>query len=372
MKVLITGSNGFIGKNVLVRLKEENIQFDTFNRGDNDLDEKLKRCNFIIHLAGVNRPKNESDYFEGNTSLIKYIVTFLKENNLNTPVMCSSSIHVNKDNQYGYSKRYAEKILHDYSNETGALIYIYRLPNVFGKWSKPNYNSAVATFCYNIINDLPININDPKAIVNLVYIDDVVHEFINVVKIHLSNKDVRTFDNFEVKPVYKLSLGDIVELIRAFKESKDTNIIERVGSDFTRALYSTYLSFFKPEQFNYSLVKHEDSRGLFVEMLKTKDSGQFSFFTARPGITRGNHYHHSKNEKFLVVKGEACFGFRHILTDEYIEIFSSGENLQIIESIPGWSHSITNIGVDDIYVMLWANEIFNPENPDTISYKVNL
>lgn len=372
MRVLITGSNGFIGKNVLVRLKEENISFDTYNRGDIDLDEKLIRCNFIIHLAGVNRPINESDYFEGNTGLIKYIVTFLKENNMNTPVICSSSIQASKDNKYGISKLYAEKILHDYSMDTGALVFNYRLPNVFGKWSKPNYNSAVATFCYNVINDLPINIIDHKATVNLVYIDDVVKEFLSILIAYQGGKKFCTIDNFEVKPVYKLSVGELVNTIRAFKESKDTHIIEPVGKELTRALYSTYLSFFKPEQFNYPLIKHEDSRGLFVEFLKTKDSGQFSFFTARPGITRGNHYHHSKNEKFLVVKGDARFCFRHILTDEFIEIFATGNKPQVIESIPGWSHSITNVGVDDIYVMLWANEIFDPEKPDTVSCKVNL
>ena len=370
MRVLITGANGFVGKNIQVRLTEEKIEFDTFTRNDTDLDNKLARCDLIIHLAGVNRPENETDFFEGNTHLIKSIVTILKDKNLKTPVIYSSSIQAEQDNLYGLSKRYAEDVLNDYSNECGSLIFNYRLPNVFGKWCKPNYNSAVATFCYNIINDLPIQITEPNALINLVYIDDVVNEFISVIRAYGNKECISYSASVEVKPVYKISVGDLVVQLRSFKESKNNHIIERVGTDLTRALYSTYISYFKPEQFSYSLVKHEDPRGVFVEMLKTKDSGQFSFFSAHPGITRGNHYHHSKNEKFLVLKGKACFGFRHIFTNEYLEIFTSGDNPQVVETVPGWSHNITNIGDDEMYVMLWANEIFDPEKPDTINYKV--
>ena len=370
MKVLITGANGFVGKNLQVRLAEEKIEFDTFTRNDTDLESKVISCDFIVHLAGVNRPDNESEFFEGNTDLTKSIVSILESNNLKTQIIYSSSIQAGIDNPYGLSKKYAENALSDYSNQSEVLVCNYRLPNVFGKWCKPNYNSVVATFCYNTINDLPIQINDPSALINLVYIDDVVNEFISVIKATEYGENLSSADNFEVKPVYQISVGALAEQLKSFKESKNNHIIERVGTDLTRALYSTYISYFKPEEFSYPLVKHEDPRGMFVEMLKTKDSGQFSFFTAHPGITRGGHYHHSKNEKFLVVKGKARFGFRQIATDEYYELFTSGDEPQVVETVPGWSHDITNVGDDEMYVMLWANETFDPENPDTVYHKV--
>jgi len=370
MKVLITGANGFVGKNLQVRLTEEKIEFDTFTRNDTNLESKVNRCDLIVHLAGVNRPENQSDFFTGNTDLTRSIVRILESKNLKTPIIYSSSIQAEKDNPYGLSKKYAEDSLSDYSNKSGALVYNYRLPNVFGKWCKPNYNSVVATFCHNTINDLPIQINDPRALINLVYIDDVVNEFIAVIKAAIKGENLSNADNFEVKPVYQISVGVLAKQLKLFKESKSSHIIERVGTDLTRALYSTYISYFKPENFSYSLVKHEDPRGMFVEMLKTKDSGQFSFFTAHPGITRGGHYHHSKNEKFLVVKGKARFGFRQIATDECYELFTSGDEPQVVETVPGWSHDITNVGNDEMYVMLWANEIFDPENPDTVYHKV--
>ena len=370
MKVLVTGSGGFIGKNLLVRLKEEGIEFDTFERDDSELDLELKllSCKFVVHLAGVNRPQNESEFKEGNTDLTQTIINFIEKNDLNTPVIYTSSIQVERENAYGISKKLAEEVLNDYSAKTGNLVFNYRLPNVFGKWCKPNYNSAVATFCYNIINNLPIQINDPRAIINLVYIDDVVNEFISVIKSVDAGNEYSS--DVAVSPVYEITVGGLLEQLKAFKDSKSSGIVERVGTDLTRALYSTYISYFQPEQFSYDLFKHEDSRGVFVEMLKTKDSGQFSYFSAHPGITRGGHYHHSKNEKFLVLKGEARFGFRHIETDEYYEILTSGEEPQVVETVPGWSHDITNIGDDEMFVMLWANEIFEPEKPDTIYHKV--
>jgi UDP-2-acetamido-2,6-beta-L-arabino-hexul-4-ose reductase len=370
MKVLITGANGFVGKNLQVSLTEEKIEFQTFTRKDTDLESKVNGCDFIVHLAGVNRPDNESEFFEGNTDLTKSIISILEKNNLNTPIIYSSSIQAERDNPYGLSKKYAEEALNAYSNQSDALVCNYRLPNVFGKWCKPNYNSAVATFCHNTINDLPIQMNDSSALINLVYIDDVVNEFITVIKATREDENLSSADNFEVKPVYQISVGALAEQLQSFKASKNTHVIERVGTDLTRALYSTYISYFKPENFSYSLVKHEDPRGMFVEMLKTKDSGQFSFFSAHPGITRGGHYHHSKNEKFLVVKGKARFGFRQIATDEYYELFTSGDEPRVVETVPGWSHDITNVGDDEIFVMLWANEIFDPENPDTVYHKV--
>ena len=369
MKVLVTGANGFVGQNLLVRLKEEKIDFTTFVRSDSivELENKIIDSDFIVHLAGVNRPKNENEFSEGNTDLTKKIANFIAVHKLDIPVIYSSSIQAELDNLYGLSKKFAEDALLQLSENNGNIIYNYRLPNVFGKWCKPNYNSAVATFCYNTINELPIQVNNSDALINLVYIDDVVNEFIKVIK---SSAQGNKAEKAEVNPVYQITVGDLVQQLALFKESKYSSVIERVGTDLTRALYSTYISYFKPESFSYSLKKHEDPRGVFVEMLKTKDSGQFSFFSAHPGITRGGHYHHSKNEKFLVVKGKAKFGFRHIITDEYHELLTCGDEPQVVETVPGWSHDITNIGEEEMFVMLWANEIFDPENPDTIYHKV--
>jgi UDP-2-acetamido-2,6-beta-L-arabino-hexul-4-ose reductase len=369
MKVLVTGSNGFVGKNLLVRLSELDIDYDTFTRKDDlsVLAEKVQRCDLIVHLAGVNRPKDDIEFKQGNTDLTVNLCNLLIEQQLSIPIIYSSSIQADFDNPYGESKKQAEQALGLLNRNNGNVVLSYRLPNVFGKWCKPNYNSAVATFCYNTINNLPIKVNDPSSIINLVYIDDVVNEFISVIK---SLKTSKPKINAQIAPIYQITVGDLVEQLKSFKDSKLNGIVERVGTNLTRALYSTYISYFRPENFTYPLVKHEDPRGVFVEMLKTKDSGQFSFFTAHPGITRGGHYHHSKNEKFLVIKGEAKFCFRHIDTNEYYEIATNGDAPEVVETVPGWSHDVTNVGNDELLVMLWANEVFNPELPDTINYKI--
>ncbi len=370
MKVLVTGSNGFVGKNLLVRLKEESIEYQTFNRSHStkDLIKKIINSDFIVHLAGVNRPVNESEFKEGNADLTKTIADILIEESLTTPIIYSSSTQAENSNAYGTSKKLAEYYLSELSKVNNNQVFNYRLPNVFGKWCKPNYNSAVATFCYNTLNDLPIVINEPSAVINLVYIDDVVNEFISTIR--NLNKETIIDEKCEVSPVYKITVGELAQQLKLFKDSKITHVIEKVGTDLTRALYSTYISYFTPAQFCYPLKKHEDPRGVFVEMLKTKDSGQFSFFSAHSGITRGGHYHHSKNEKFLVIKGKARFGFRHIQTGEYYELFTSGDEPTVVETVPGWSHDVTNIGDDEMFVMLWANEIFDPASPDTINFKV--
>jgi UDP-2-acetamido-2,6-beta-L-arabino-hexul-4-ose reductase len=263
------------------------------------------------------------------------------------------------------SKLAAEEALVALARDTCSPVYLYRLPNVFGKWSRPNYNSAVATFCHNIVNDLPIQINDPASPVRLVYVDDVVKDFL-----HLIDGRPAGVVRPEVSPVYTITVVELAEQIRAFKASRESMLTEAVGAGLTRALYSTYLSFLQPEQFSYAVPVHADTRGRFVEMLKTKDSGQFSFFTAHPGITRGGHYHHTKNEKFLVIQGKARFGFRHVVTGETSELFTDGERPEIVETVPGWSHDITNVGENEMIVMLWANEIFDRQHPDTITYKV--
>jgi UDP-2-acetamido-2,6-beta-L-arabino-hexul-4-ose reductase len=369
MNVLITGANGFVGKNFQVFCNEKGIDFDTFTRENSidELDAKIQKTDFIVHLAGINRPENIEDFKKGNTDLTSSICNLLiKYKNL-APVIYTSSIQADLNNPYGKSKLGAETALKQLQKKQGNQIFNYRLPNVFGKWCKPNYNSAVATFCHNIANNIPVQVNDPSSMIRLVYIDDVISDFCSKIENHRANKSASPA---EIKPIYQITVGELQDQLLAFKESKSNHIIENVGNGLIRALYSTYISYFKPEQFSYSLVKHEDPRGVFVEMLKTKDSGQFSFFSAHPGITRGGHYHHSKNEKFLVVKGSAKFGFRNIVTDEYSELLTSGDEPQVVETVPGWSHDITNIGDDEMFVMLWANEIFDPENPDTIYHKV--
>lgn len=275
--------------------------------------------------------------------------------------MISSSIQAGLDNAYGQSKAAAEKQIERYAAKSGAAYFIYRYPNVFGKWCKPNYNSFVATFCHNIANDVDITINDPAASVSLVYIDDVCT---HALKLLTGTVDSGYKD---VAPIYSTTVGEVAELIYRFKESRSTLITEAVGTGFTRALYSTWLSYLPTDKFTYTVPFNGDSRGIFCEMLKTPSSGQFSFFTAHPGITRGGHYHHTKNEKFLVIRGQARFKFEHVITGERYELNVSCDEFKIVETVPGWTHDITNIGNDELVVMLWANEIFNRDEPDTIA-----
>jgi UDP-2-acetamido-2,6-beta-L-arabino-hexul-4-ose reductase len=363
MKVLVTGSNGFMGNNLRVHLSErKEIEVVTFSRDDDlgSLVSKLDGVDFVFHLAGVNRPKNIEEFTLGNSDLTSSLCQAIAQTKRKIPVVYTSSVQAELDNPYGQSKQAAEQVLVDFSAQTGSPVYLFRLPNVFGKWCKPNYNSAVATFCHNVAHNLPIQINDATASVRLVYVDDVVKHFISILDGALVEPGFS-----DVNPVYEVTVGDLAEKIKLFKDSRQSLITEPVGTGFDRALHSTYLSTLEPEQFSYNLVKHEDPRGVFVEMLKTKDSGQFSYFTAHPGITRGGHYHHTKTEKFLVLKGNALFKFRHVLTDEVYEIKTLGDVPQVVETVPGWTHDITNIGEDEMVVMLWANEIFDRENPDT-------
>jgi UDP-2-acetamido-2,6-beta-L-arabino-hexul-4-ose reductase len=367
MRVLVTGSNGFIGKNLIVHLQEQGIDFVSFTHDMvlGDLASALNGIDFVFHLAGINRPKELTEFTQGNAELTAQVCDLIRVSGKSIPVLYTSSIQASTDNPYGLSKLAAEEALISLEKDTGSPVYLYRLPNVFGKWSRPNYNSAVATFCHNIANDLPAQINDPASVINLVYIDDVIQDFLRLLQEQPAGV-VRP----EVSPAYKITVGELVDQIRVFKSGRESMLAEPVGVGFTRALYSTYLSFFRPEQFTYPLIAHADARGRFVEMLKTKDSGQFSFFTAHPGITRGGHYHHTKNEKFLVIQGKARFGFRHIVTGETYELFTAGEKPEVVETVPGWSHDITNVGDNEMIVMLWANEIFDRQHPDTIAYKV--
>ena len=366
MNILVTGANGFIGQNLCVYLKEAGFSsIETITRADNDesIFKKITNADFIYHLAGINRPINDDEFKQGNSDFTQKIVNILVNNNLDTPILFTSSIQAKIKNPYGISKADAESTIISYRDITGSKSYICRLPNVFGKWCRPNYNSAVATFCYNIINDIPINIHNRVAPLNLVYIDDVCQLFIS-----LLNDNPSEYQPFiEICPVYKSTVGSVVNLLSEFKNSRNSLTINKVGAGFERALYSTYLSYLKPEHFAYDIPSYTDERGSFSEMLKTTDSGQFSFFTAHPGITRGGHYHHTKNEKFLVLKGKARFQFKHILTGEKYELITSEHVRTVVETVPGWTHDITNIGSEELIVMLWANEIFNKDKPDTVT-----
>ncbi len=368
MKVLITGANGFIGKNLVAHLSERSdVSVAVFTRQDDfeKLVELIQEADFVFHLAGVNRPQNIDEFKIGNADLTEALCKAISENGKCIPVLYTSSIQAELQNPYAESKRAAEDALLELSRTCNLPVYLFRLPNVFGKWARPNYNSVVATFCHNISHNLPIQIDDPDISVPLVYIDDVISRFINFMDENISEENNSGKMFWTVEPQYLITLGELAKKLYSFRDGRDTLIVESVGKGLVRALYSTYVSYFNPEQFLYEVPKYADERGTFVEMLKTRDSGQFSFFTAHPGVTRGGHYHHSKTEKFLVVKGKARFGFRHILTNETYEIFIIEDTPKIVETVPGWVHDITNVGDDEMIVMLWANEIFDENHPDT-------
>ncbi|MGL5047696.1 MAG: UDP-2-acetamido-2,6-beta-L-arabino-hexul-4-ose reductase [Shewanella sp.] len=364
MKIVVTGAKGFIGKNLCIMLREHGYK-DIVEVGRETSREMLAKhlsaADFVFHLAGINRPIDDSEFQEGNADLTNFIAEQLKQSNKKVPLVVSSSTQAELDNAYGQSKLAAEQAVEQYGVTTGAAYFIYRFSNVFGKWCKPNYNSFVATFCYNTLNDLDITINDSSASVTLVYIDDVCRSLISL----LEGSTTSGFKS--VSPEYPTTVGAVADLLSAFKQSRSNLVTENVGSGLSRALYSTYLSYMSPEQFSYAIPSYGDERGVFSEMLKTKVAGQFSFFTAHPGITRGGHYHHSKNEKFLVVKGKALFKFEHIASGERFELHTDSGSPCIVETVPGWSHDITNIGDEEMIVMLWANEIFDREAPDTFA-----
>lgn len=368
MKVLVTGADGFIGKNLIISLERNpSIEILKFTRrsSSEELPLLVNQVDFIFHLAGINRPVDENEFALGNADLTATICQAIQSSGRKIPILLTSSTQAERHNAYGKSKLQAEMHLLNLHMQTDNKVYIYRLPNVFGKWCKPNYNSAVATFCHNISRGLPIHVNDPSVKLSLVHIGAVVTSFLSILEAQPEDKLYVNVD-----PIYQVTLGDLVDQLYKFRDSRESLVTEAVGDGFTRVLYATFISYIPPDKFNYGLTKHEDKRGCFVEMLKTRDSGQFSFFTAHPGVTRGGHYHHVKTEKFLVIKGKARFGFRHIVTDEIVEIFTNGEMPEVVETVPGWSHDVTNVGDDELIVMLWANENFDREKPDTVAYKV--
>jgi len=360
MNVLVTGSNGFIGKNLRLFLESENnITVLTYDRS-NTLDELeflIKKSDFIIHLAGVNRPQTADEFFSGNTDLTKNIVDILRANDLCIPLVFSSSIQASLDNDYGKSKRLAEDyIINNYKHGI-----IYRLHNVFGKDCRPNYNSVVATFCYNIANDLPVTISDPKHELELIYIDDICKTFIQIIKKELKPKD----DYNYIDPVYTITLQSLTDTLKQFKEDVHSISIPNTGDDFIKKLFSTFISYCPLETLEFIPEHHDDERGSFVELAHTLDSGQFSVSTSKPGITRGNHYHHTKIEKFIVLKGEAVISLRKIGDDKVRKVSISGDSPKIVTIPVGYTHNITNIGEEDMVLLIWCNEIFNQSNPDT-------
>lgn len=369
MKILVTGSQGFVAKNLIAELKNKGFTdiFEYHRESEQSLLEQYtKECNFVFHLAGVNRPQKESEFMEGNYGFTEDLLSLLRKHNNKSPVLISSSTQAALDNPYGRSKKAGEDLVFSYGAETGAKVLVYRLPNVFGKWCKPNYNSAVATFCYNISNDLSITVNDPSVMLNLVYIDDVVEEMINA----LNGNENSVGEFCEVPVVHKLTLGEIVDLISSFKHSREERSIPNMADAFTKKLYSTYLSYLPEDRFSYELKMNIDHRGSFTEFIKTPDRGQVSVNISKPGITKGNHWHHTKNEKFLVVSGKGVIRFRKIDTDEVIEYYVSGNNLEVVDIPTGYTHNIENLGDTDMVTIMWANEFFDPEKPDTYFLEV--
>lgn len=381
MNILVTGAGGFVGKNLVEALKcvrdgkDKTRGLEDINIFEYDIDtpcEKLdkfaKECNFVCHLAGVNRPKDEKEFMEGNFGFTSILLNKLKQHNNKAPVLITSSIQASLDNPYGKSKKAGEDLIFEYGKENDVKTYVYRLPNVFGKWCRPNYNSAVATFCHNIAHDLPITVNDPNHMMTLVYIDDVVDEIISAIKGEATFEG----DFCKVPTEHKITLGEITDLLYSFKESRVTKLVPDMSENsFSKKLYSTYLSYLDMNNFAYKLKMNCDDRGSFTEILRTASAGQFSVNISKPGITKGQHWHNTKNEKFVVVSGRGLIQLRKIGSDEVVSYEVSGDEITVIDMIPGYTHNIINLSeTEDLVTFMWCNECFNPNKPDTFYEEV--
>jgi UDP-2-acetamido-2,6-beta-L-arabino-hexul-4-ose reductase len=370
MKVLITGANGFIGRNLIQHMAERHdLSVITFSHSQSILELKnaVEAADVLVHLAGVNRPEEPAEFNLGNLGFTSQLCQVIKENVFShsklKAVIFASSIQAELDNDYGRSKRASESALKELEAQTGIPVHIFRLANVFGKWSRPNYNSVIATFCYNLQQGLPLQINNADAPLRLVYIDDVIEAIENIVLNIKIGSALSCSTN--IKNEYETTVGKVASILETFARGRESLQIEEVGQGLKRALYATFMSHLPAARFGYSISSHTDFRGSFSEVLKTSASGQFSFFTAHPDATRGGHYHHTKCEKFLVLKGKARFRFRHIQTAEVHELVTIGTKPIVVDTVPGWTHDITNIGDDDMIVMLWASEQFDVSSPDT-------
>ncbi|MDX9787086.1 MAG: NAD-dependent epimerase/dehydratase family protein [Desulfobacterales bacterium] len=363
MKVLVTGSKGFVGKNLCAVLRHredvELLEYDIDNSLQ-DLDSALEKADCIIHLAGVNRPKNMDEFETGNAGSLDTICTRLETMGRAPKIVLSSSIQADLENPYGLSKRHAELRLKAYAEKTGAACVVYRLKNLFGKWCRPNYNSVTATFCHNIARGLPIQVSDPAYEFELTYIDDVVKMFVGELA-----EGATGFRFGSALSARKITLGELADKIRCYRDVRQTLRLPNFESAFDRALYATYLSYLEEEDFGYALDVKSDERGSLAEFIKSPALGQIFVSHTKPGITRGHHFHHTKTEKFLVVKGTAVIRFRHIERDEVIEYEVRGEEYRVLDIPPGYTHSIENVGVEDLVTLFWTSEMFDPGKPDT-------
>ena len=393
MNILITGANGFVGKNLaaaLSNIKEgkdktrPNICVDELYLYDIDssqdlLESACKNADFVFNLAGVNRPQNPEEFMQGNFGFASTLLDTLKKHHNFCPIMISSSIQATcigrYDSDYGRSKKAGEELLFDYGKETGTKVLVYRFPNLFGKWCKPNYNSVIATFCNNIANDLPIMVNDRNAQLELLYIDDLVNEMLDAIE---GKEHHCTFDGINTvlcddgkycaAPItHKVTLGEIVDLLDSFKSQTSTLVMPEIpNGSFSKKLYSTYLSYLPKEKVAFRLKMNEDSRGSFTELLKTANCGQFSVNISKPGITKGQHWHHTKWEFFIVVSGYGLIQQRKIGSDEVLNFEVSGDNIEAVHMLPGYTHNIINLSeTDNLVTVMWANEQFDPNHPDT-------
>ncbi len=370
MKILITGANGFVGKNLVWTLKESGYTDLYLYDIDTDpvlLDDYTKTCDFVFHLAGVNRPDDDAEFMKGNFGFTTTLLDALIKHRNTSPVLITSSIHAAKDNPYGLSKRAGEDALFAYGETQGVKVLVYRLHNLFGKWCRPNYNSAVSTFCHNIAHDLDITVNDRSSVVPLLYIDDLMDEFLRA----LNGRETRGNKFCEAGPVYQKTLGEITDALYYFRDSRKTYMIPDMTDLFEKKLYSTYLSYLPDDQFAYPLDVKTDARGGFAEAFKSPAGGQVSVNVSKPNVTKGNHWHHTKIEKFLIVSGEGVIRFRPINGSDIIDYPVSGKVLTVVDVPPGYTHSIVNTGDSDLITIIWANELFDPEKPDTYYLEVN-
>ena len=369
MNIFVTGANGFIGKNLVARLASaSNVQVFGFDQENTprELEEGLATADFIFHLAGVNRPETVDEFHAGNVDLTAQICDQLLAMDRSVPILFASSTQAVLNNPYGVSKRAAEGVMADYAQRSGAAVFIYRLTNVFGKWCRPNYNSVVATFCHNIARDLPITISDRSRKLTLVYIEDVLRCFL----VELNTGQAGGVFYREAEPNHNIILGALADLIYSFRAVRQTLQLPDFSDAFTHKLYSTYIAYLEGNDFAYDLDQKCDPRGCLAEFVKAAPFGQIFVSRTKPGITRGNHYHHLKTEKFLVLEGEAIIRFRHIRGNEVLEYHICGEDFRVVDIPPGYTHSIENVGASELITLFWASEIFDPQQPDTVYRQV--